>query len=103
MRLEIDAAAVQNPARFTRYQEPPVHQPIMRNLAFALPHRVSAGEIVSALHAAGPDWLDAIAITDRFDFTEEGTALRAITFELKFTNEGGERSSDEVNQHLIGL
>ncbi|MFT5682068.1 MAG: phenylalanyl-tRNA synthetase beta chain [Myxococcota bacterium] len=101
--LEIDADALQQPARRLGYIKPSVHQPLLRNLAFSLPTRVAAGEVIDALHTAGPDWLTGIAITDRFDYTEDDRALRAITFELKFANEDGTRSSDAVNTLLSGL
>ena len=57
----------------------------------------------AALSAAGPEWLSDIAIIDRFDYTDDGRDLRAITFELTFANDSGDRSSDEVNQHLHDL
>lgn len=101
--LELDADALVKPARRCSYVEPPVHQPIVRSLAFSLPHRVAAGEIHDALLGSGPDWLAAVAITDRFDYTEGDQALRAMTFELTFSNEEGSRSSDEVNQQLVRL
>ena len=69
----------------------------------AAPHRVAAGEIHDALIGSGPDWLAAVAVTDRFDYTEGDQALRAMTFELTFSNEEGSRSSDEVNQQLVRL
>ncbi len=101
--LEIDADALQQPSRRVGYVEPSVFQPLVRNLAFSLPVRVEAGEVIGALTGAGPDWLTDIAITDRFDYTEDDRALRAITFELTFSNDDNTRSSDEVNTLLSDL
>ncbi len=99
--LEIDAEALMLPPRRPGYVAPPIQQPMVRNLAFSLPIRVSAGEVVAGLRAAGPAWLTDIAITD--SNTDGDRALRAITFELTFANDEGTRSSDEVNELLSVL
>lgn len=95
--LELEREAISALGARPVYQPPPPHQPIVRSLAFALPPDVEAASVSSILSASGPSWLEAIRMTDLFRFEEDGVAMRAVTYELVYTNDTGERSADEVN------
>ncbi|MEL6343904.1 MAG: phenylalanine--tRNA ligase subunit beta [Myxococcota bacterium] len=95
--LEIDQDALLEAGDVRVYTPPPVHQPIVRSLAFALPFTISAGDIQDAIFDAGPSWLDNANIVDEFRFEEDGQPMRAITYELSYANTRGDRSADEVN------
>ena len=101
--LELDWDALMTPPRRAPYAPPPIHQPLVRSLAFALPPAVAAGDIAARLHEAGPDWLEAVAMTDVFRFEEGEVPMRAVTFELTFSNLTGDRSAEEVNTLLDAL
>ena len=89
------------PAARPAYAEPPDRQPIVRNLAFTLPHGFEAGQVSAALTDAGPAWLEALSIVDRFDHESDGAPVRTFTWELVFA--GGDRTADEVNEVLSAL
>jgi len=103
--LELDAdvllhAAPQPPA----WSVPPTQQPIDRNLAFTLPHRVQAGEIARTLSHSGPAWLGAVDMVDLFAHEDEqGRPVRTITYALRFDVDQEPRSADEVNAVLEQL
>lgn len=99
--LEIDWEALVQPSARPAYAEPPDRQPIVRNLAFTLPHAFEAGEVSAALTEAGPAWLEALSIVDRFDHEADGAPVRTFTWELVFA--GGDRTADEVNEVLSAL
>ena len=96
--LEIDRTALEAEPVVKRYAERSMHQPIMRSLAFSLPPRVTAGEVVSLMMTEGPGWLEQVDIVDLFAHDENGTPMRAVTFSLRYGNEDGDRSADSVNQ-----
>ena len=77
--LEIDAAALLSEGSRARFEEPSPLQPVTRNLAFTLPHRVEAGAVQAFLHASGDDNLRRVRIVDHF---EHGEGVRTVTFEL---------------------
>ena len=87
------------------YIEPPTWHPIIRSLAFTLPHRVSADEVVERLWAQEPPGLSAINIVDLFAHEVDGSPARTVTFELRFDNPDADRTAEQVNgvcQDLIG-
>jgi phenylalanyl-tRNA synthetase beta chain len=96
--MEIARDALEADSRTVRYVERSVQQPIVRSLAFSLPPRVEAAEVVSALYEAGPAWLNSVDIVDLFSHEEDGVQMRAVTFSITYGNEDGDRSADEVNQ-----
>lgn len=81
--LEIDAEALFAAPRPRVYSEPPSRQPIVRNVAYAIPSGITATEVRDALASAGPPFLREIRITDLFELPD----LRAITFELEFLSD----------------
>jgi phenylalanyl-tRNA synthetase beta chain len=96
--LELDAAPLLHAATAaTAWAHPTTLQPIERSLAFGLPLGVHAGEIVAALRAAGPAWLDRADITDLFAYDDGGAPMRAVTFALTFSAEAAPRSAEAVN------
>lgn len=99
--LELRADALLGEGSPPPFTEPGSVQPIERDLAFSLPPRVEADSVAAWLHASGPDWLERVAITDRFDHDgDDGRPRRAITYALRFA---GQRSADDVNQALDQL
>ena len=96
--FEVSRSALEGPKYITRYQERSVQQPIVRSLAFSLPPKVQAGDIVSSIQSNGPNWINSVQIVDLFEHEEEGIAKRAVTFSIVYGNEEGNRSADEVNQ-----
>jgi len=96
--MEIDRQAMLSTPVVTRYAERSVHQPILRSLAFSLPPKVTAGEIVSTIQAAAPPWLEQVDIVDLFAHEVDGTPMRAVTFALRYGNNEGDRSAEAVNQ-----
>ena len=96
--FEIERDALMTPRLPSRFRERSVHQPILRSLAFALPPKVTAGEVAATLTAAGPPWLDAVDMVDLFEYDQDGIAMRAVTFALRYANDDGNRSADEVNR-----
>ncbi|MFT4626574.1 MAG: phenylalanyl-tRNA synthetase beta chain [Myxococcota bacterium] len=102
--LELDLAAVRKPAQPPRYVEPPSWQPIVRSLAFTLPHRVESATVQRAIVAEGPDWLDSVQVSDRFDHESDGVALHTLTYTLNFANPPEiARSADAVNAVLEAI
>ena len=96
--FEIERDALLTPRLPVRFQERSVHQPILRSLAFSLPPKVTAGEVAATLTAAGPPWLDAVDMVDLFEHEQDGIAMRAVTFALRYANNDGNRSADDVNR-----
>lgn len=95
--MEIDRTALDTTCGQQRYHERPIHQPIVRSLAFTLPPGVRAHDVTERMRLAGPDWLDSVDIMDLFRHPEAGVDVRTLTFALRFTNDTGTRSADEVN------
>jgi len=96
--LEISNAALETPGVRTAFQEPSEHHPIMRNLAFTLPDRVQAGDVVALMEASGPSFLEHVDITDLFQHEEDGQPVRTVTFALVYTSDDAPRTAEEVNR-----
>ena len=97
--LELELDALLSAPERQRYTLPPVHMPLVRTLAFALPPRIEASAVGSLLGAEGA----AVSIVDEFRYEEATQAMRAITFELSYPNPNGDLSTDTVNQSLQSL
>ena len=82
--LEIDADALFVPPRPRVYVEPPARQPIVRNVAYAIPAGITAGAVREALSAAAPSFLREIRITDVFEIPNDPNRARAVTFEIDY-------------------
>lgn len=96
--MEIARDALTAAAQHTRYEERSSQQPILRSLAFSLPPRVNASEVIDVMRSKGPSWLEAVDIVDLFHHEEDGVARRAVTFALRYGNDDGDRSAEQVNQ-----
>jgi phenylalanyl-tRNA synthetase beta chain len=101
--LELDLAALEQPGRVVPFVEPSRFNPAIRNLAFTLPHRVEAGEVVAQMRAAGPDWLRSVEIVDLYEHEEGGAPVRTFTYALTWLDEGVDRSAEEINAASEGL
>lgn len=101
--LELDVASLERPGRVTPFVEPSRFNPSTRSLAFTLPRRVEAGEVVAQMRAAGPSWLRSVEIVDLYEHEEQGEPVRTFTYALTWLDEGVERTSDEINAASEGL
>lgn len=102
--LELHADALLTaPSVRQPWSHPSTSQPIERSLAFTLPHRVHAGELIDTLRDAGPDWLTDVRIVDLYAHQVDGAPMRSITYALRFDTEQQPRTGDEVNQACDGL
>ena len=101
--LELDASALKLGPRRSSVELPPSTLYATRMLAFTLPPRVEAIDVVCALRAAAPAWLDQISICDLFEHEERATPARTVTYALRFSQEGASRTSDELNATTFHL
>jgi phenylalanyl-tRNA synthetase beta chain len=90
--FEIETSALLAPPLSKTYTEPPSRQAVVRNVAYAIPRGISAGEVSTALQSAAPPFLRAIRITDLFELPE----ANAITFEIEYLSESA-LTNEEVN------
>jgi phenylalanyl-tRNA synthetase beta chain len=81
--LEIETGALYTPPAPHVYSEPPSRQPIVRNVAYALPRGITAAEVRDALASAAPEFLREIRIVDLFELPD----ARAITFEIEYLSD----------------
>lgn len=81
--FELNVDALLAPPLPRVYTEPPSRQPIIRNVAYALPRGITAAEVRDALASAAPPFLREIRIVDLFELPE----ARAITFEIEYLSE----------------
>ena len=94
--FEIDEQVLYQGDAKQDYVVPPVHMNLERTITFALPLHIESFRVASILESHQTK----VQVVDRFDFTENDTPLRAITYKLAFANEDGSRSADSVNQIL---
>jgi phenylalanyl-tRNA synthetase beta chain len=83
--LEIEIEALLMPPLERAYSEPPARQPVVRNVAYALPPGITAAQVVDALKSAAPGFLREIRITDLFELPEQ--RARAVTFEIEYLSD----------------
>jgi phenylalanyl-tRNA synthetase beta chain len=81
--LEIETDALLAPAQARVYSEPPSRQPVLRNVAYAIPSGITADDVRTALASAAPAFLRDIRIVDLFELPE----ARAITFEIEYLSD----------------
>jgi len=94
--LEIDVPALYEPPILRVYTDPATRQPIVRNVAYALPRGITAASVRDALSSAAPPFLREIRIVDLFELPAPAVDIRAITFELEFLPEEA-LTGDTVN------
>jgi len=79
--FEIETDALMTPPIHRIYTEPPSRQPVVRNLAYAIPSGITAASVAGAMRAAGPPFLREIRITDYYE------EARAVTFEIEYLSD----------------
>ena len=85
--LEIETEALYAPPQPHVYTDPPSRQPIVRNVAYAIPRGTTAAEVRDALASAAPPFLREIRIVDLFELPAPSEGIRAITFEIEYLSE----------------
>lgn len=81
--LELETDALCTPPLPREYSDPSARQPIVRNVAYAIPAGITAAAVRDALAGAAPEFLREIRITDSFDLPD----ARAITFEIEYLSD----------------
>ncbi|HYC91864.1 MAG TPA: phenylalanine--tRNA ligase subunit beta [Thermoanaerobaculia bacterium] len=81
--LELETDALLAPPHPRVYTDPPSRQPVVRNVAYALPSGITADDVRGALESAAPEFLREIRVVDLFELPE----ARAITFELEYLSD----------------
>jgi phenylalanyl-tRNA synthetase beta chain len=81
--LEIETEALLAPPQPRVYSDPPSRQPVVRNVAYAIPAGITADDVRATLESAAPPFLREIRIVDLFELPD----ARAITFELEYLSE----------------
>ncbi|HEX6098108.1 MAG TPA: phenylalanine--tRNA ligase subunit beta [Thermoanaerobaculia bacterium] len=81
--FEIEVDALVAPPLPRVYTEPPARQPIVRNVAYAIPRGITAAEVRDTLASAAPPFLREIRMVDLFELPD----ARAVTFEIEYLSE----------------
>lgn len=81
--FEIDSEALLTPPLPRVYSDPAARQPVVRNVAYAIPSGITAAAVRDALAGAAPEFLREIRITDSFELPD----ARAITFEIEYLSD----------------
>ena len=81
--FEIETDALFTTPRPRIYSEPPSRQPVVRNVAYAIPPGITAAAVREAMATAAPPFLREIRIVDLFELPE----ARAVTFEIEYLSE----------------
>ena len=85
--LEIDNDALFSEPRARVFTEPPSRQPVIRNLAWAIPAGITAAAVREAMIAAAPDYLREIRMTDVYEIPNDPARARAVTFEIEYLSD----------------
>lgn len=81
--FQVQADALLVPPLPRVYAEPPSRQPIVRNVAYAIPRGITAAEVRDTLASAAPPFLREIRMVDLFELPDAS----AITFEIEYLSE----------------
>jgi phenylalanyl-tRNA synthetase beta chain len=85
--FEIETEALQVPPRPRVYSDPPSRQPIVRNVAYAIPAGIDAAAIRDALASAAPPFLREIRVVDVYEIPNDPRRSRAVTFEIEYLSD----------------
>lgn len=85
--LEIDVDALFTEPLQRVYTEPPARQPVVRNVAYAIPAGITGAAVAEALQTAAPAFLREIRMTDVYEIPNDPRRARAITFEIEYLSE----------------
>jgi len=69
------------------YTEPASRQPVVRNVAYAIPAGIPAAAIRDALASAAPPFLREIRMVDVFEIPNDPQRARAVTFEIEYLSD----------------
>ena len=81
--LELETDTLLAPPLPRVYSDPPSRQPVVRNVAYAIPSGITADDVRAALQSAAPSFLREIRIVDLFELPD----ARAITFEIEYLSD----------------
>jgi phenylalanyl-tRNA synthetase beta chain len=81
--LELETDALLAPPHPRVYTDPPVRQPVVRNVAYAIPSGITADDVRATLESAAPEFLREIRVVDLFELPD----ARAITFEIEYLSD----------------
>jgi phenylalanyl-tRNA synthetase beta chain len=85
--LEIETDALLGKTIPRVYNDPPSRQPVVRNVAYAIPGGITAAEVRHALASAAPAFLREIRIVDVYEIPNDPQRSRAVTFEIEYLSE----------------
>jgi phenylalanyl-tRNA synthetase beta chain len=85
--LEVETDALLAAPRPRVYTDPPSRQPVVRNVAYAIPANITAAEIRDALASAAPPFLREIRMVDVFEIPNDPQRARAVTFEIEYLSD----------------
>jgi phenylalanyl-tRNA synthetase beta chain len=85
--LELETSALFTEPRPRVYTEPPTRQPVVRNVAYAIPAGIPAAAIRDALASAAPPFLREIRMVDVFEIPNDPQRARAVTFEIEYLSD----------------
>ena len=85
--LELETDALLATPRPRVYTEPPSRQPVVRNVAYAIPAGIPAAAIRDALASAAPPFLREIRMVDVFEIPNDPQRARAVTFEIEYLSD----------------
>ncbi|HEX7705995.1 MAG TPA: phenylalanine--tRNA ligase subunit beta [Thermoanaerobaculia bacterium] len=85
--LEIRTAALFAEPLPRTFVEPPSRQPVIRNVAYAIPSGVTADAVRSALQESAPAFLREIRVVDVYEIPNDPNRARAITFEIEYLSD----------------
>lgn len=96
--FELESASLLAKPQPKTYTEPPTRQAVVRNVAYAIPRGITAGEVGATLTSAAPDFLRAVRVTDLFELPD----ANAVTFEIEYLADRA-LTNEEVNAATEGM
>jgi phenylalanyl-tRNA synthetase beta chain len=85
--LELETDALLSAPLPRLYTDPPSRQPVVRNVAYAIPAGITAAEIRDTLASAAPPFLREIRMVDVFEIPNDPQRARAVTFEIEYLSD----------------
>jgi phenylalanyl-tRNA synthetase beta chain len=85
--FELDADALFAPPVGRVYTEPPARQPVVRNLAYAIPAGLTAAAVRDAMRSVAPPFLREIRMVDVYEIPNDPARARAVTYEIEYLSE----------------
>jgi phenylalanyl-tRNA synthetase beta chain len=85
--LEIETDALLATPLPRVYTDPPSRQPVVRNVAYAIPAGITAAAIRDTLASTAPSFLREIRMVDVFEIPNDPQRARAVTFEIEYLSD----------------